>query len=178
MPNFHARFGDGVRPALAFAAAYTRAVRILGARPMSSAAMRGRLERAGAEKETAIAVVDRLVAERWIDDTAYAAGVARRGFVDQGWSERRIRLSLRRAGIDPAVQDEALARVAAEVDGPRDAKLLRLAERKWKSLLGRQTADARVRRQRFTAWLARRGFSGDEVRRLVEHVTGKGVASG
>jgi regulatory protein len=178
MPFSRARFTDGVRPELEYAAAYTRAVRILGARPMSSVAMRGRLERAGARAETAIAVVDRLVAERWIDDASYAAGVARRGFVDQGWSERRVRLSLRRAGIDPLMQEEALATVAAEVDGPRDAKLRRMAERKWTSLLGRESMDARGRRLRFAAWLARRGFSGEEVRRLVEYVTRKGTASG
>jgi regulatory protein len=165
------RAQDADRPALSAATAYSKAIRILGARAMSSEAMRQRLERVGAAPTTAAEVVARLIAERWINDLAFATAVARRGFVDQGWSERRIRLSLRRSGIGAEVADEAIAAASSEVDTKRDDKLLRLAQRKWESLVARATLEPRARRMRFAAWLARRGFSGDDVRRLTDQVT-------
>jgi regulatory protein len=137
---------------------------------MSAEAMRRRLVRAGATAETAAGVVDRLVAERWIDDVAFATAVARRGFADHGWSERRILLSLRRAGVAAPIADRAIAAADAEAPERREAKLLRLAERKWATLQRRDGVDDRQRRQRFAAWLARRGFAGADVRRLTELV--------
>jgi SOS response regulatory protein OraA/RecX len=152
-------------------AAYSRALRALGQRAMSSAQMDSRLTRAGAPPEVAARVVARLVAERWIDDVVVAAGIARRGMVDHGWSDRRIRLAMVRAGIPPSLATEALEAATAEHPEARAVKLDRLAARKWAALDRRTELDPRVRRQRFMAWLARRGVDGGEIRRLTDRFT-------
>jgi SOS response regulatory protein OraA/RecX len=152
------------------AAAYTRALRALGQRAMSSAQVATRLARAGAPPDVVSRVVDRLVRERWVSDADVAASIARRGIVDHGWSDRRILLAMRRAGIPQALASDAIARAAEEHPAARADKLDRLTDRKWAALHRRTGLDPRAARQRLVAWLARRGVASSEIRRQVDRV--------
>jgi len=110
--------------------------------------------------------LDRLVAVGLIDDIEYA-----RAFLASRWSRRsagwrRLEQELRRRGVIPADIDAARDRLEEEVGASDDLA----AARRVVSQVARRYAalDARVRRQRLYALLARRGFDGDVIRRALD----------
>jgi regulatory protein len=147
------------------------AARYLEARPRSEAEVRGRLVRLGYRRELVDEAVGRLVELRYLDDEAFA-----RAWVDgrdrsRPRGEHALRMELGRKGVDRAVaegilderREDALLRAAATDDMAPLSADEDAAER----LLARKLApiqrepDARKRRQKAYALLARNGFSPD-----------------
>lgn len=72
----------------------------------------------GVAPEAQQAVLGKLLAERFIDDSRYAAAFVRDKVRLSGWGARKIRTALQRKGIDRQTIDEALAQLdpAAQSD--------------------------------------------------------------
>ena len=111
-------------------------------------------------------VLDRLAAVGLVDDVEFACAflAGRWGRRPAGW--RRLETELRRRGVTAEEIAGARARIE-EREGPADEtetarRVLAQAERRYAAL------EPRVRRQRLWALLARRGFDGDVIARVLK----------
>ncbi|HET9325684.1 MAG TPA: regulatory protein RecX [Candidatus Eisenbacteria bacterium] len=109
-------------------------------------------------------VLDRLAGVGLVDDVEYARAFlsSRLGRRTAGW--RRLEVELRRRGI--SAQDAASARARLDDQGALDEaegarRVIRQVAARYERL------DPRVRRQRLYALLARRGFDGDVIERVL-----------
>ena len=143
------------------------ATRFLEARSRSVAEVRRRLTTAGYRPELVDTAIARLGELGVLDDESFARqGVESRDRA-RPRGERAIREELRLKGVDRVVVDEVLkgrAETAAEAggDAPDRAAADRLLARHARALA--RVADARVRRQRAYALLARNGFDPETCR--------------
>lgn len=71
------------------------------------------------------AVVDRLVAQRFIDNSRYAELYVREKSHLSGWGARKIAMQLRTKGVEKEVITEALATIDRDEQGDRLAEKLR-----------------------------------------------------
>jgi regulatory protein len=156
------------------------AARFLEARPRSEAEVRGRLVRLGYRRDLVDEAVRRLVELRYLDDEAFA-----RSWVDsrdrsRPRGEHALRTELGRKGVDRAVVDgilderreDALLRASAIDDLAPMSADEDAAERLLARKLGpiQREPDARKRRQKAYALLARSGFSPDVCARVSRRV--------
>ena len=155
-------------------AAYDRALDLLNFRARSAAELRRRLVQKGIEAPRAEAAVARLVEQGLVDDRAYARALARSKALGSGASRRRIGQELARRGVDRETADEAVSEVWREEEVDQTAAAERLARKRLGALRG---LDAGAKRRRLYAFLARRGYDGDEIRRAVAAVL-EGEAGG
>jgi regulatory protein len=147
------------------------AARYLEARARSEAEVRGKLLRLGYRRELVDEAVGRLVDLRYLDDEAFA-----RAWVDsrdraRPRGEHALRSELHIKGVDRAVidailgerRDDAALRAPATGDGASPSADEEAAERLLARKLGplQREPDARKRRQKAYALLARSGFSPD-----------------
>ena len=106
----------------------------------------------------------RLTQDRYLDDTGYAARVARTRLRFDGLGRNRIRQDLRARGVPKEAAEGGLAAALTEV--PEAETLDRVAQRYWKN---RTSDEPRDRLRKLWAFLVRRGFPSDLVRsRLAE----------
>jgi regulatory protein len=117
------------------------------------------LARAGYEEPVVEAVLVRLTQDRYLDDTGYAARVARTRLRFDGLGRNRIRQDLRARGVPRDAAEGGLAEALTEV--PEAETLDRLAQRYWKN---RTSDEPRQRLRKLWAFLVRRGFPSDLVR--------------
>ena len=144
---------------------FDKAVALLALRARSARDLRTALRRRGAVAADANAVVDQLQELGLVNDAAFALAVAQGRANSTGMSSRRVSQVLVRKGIDARLAAEAAREVFEGVDETEAARAI--AERRLRTL-GR--LDDAVRRRRLHAFLARRGFSSDVVRRVLEQV--------
>jgi regulatory protein len=150
-------------------AVYDRALRLLAGRGYAVAELSRRLARTGAEARHVAAAIERLTAGGLLNDAEYARSLTRSRVRSRGASARRVKQELWRHGVAADVAAEAVAEVFVEEAVDEAAVVERLARRRAESLRG---LDPAVRRRRLYAYLARRGYDADDVRRAVEAVTG------
>lgn len=114
-------------------------------------------------------VVDEVLAwlsERgYLDDDAYARQYAESRRRAQGLGPQRIRQELRRRGIDADTAGEAVGETFDDPDATADDALA-VARKRLPTLL--REPDARKRTRKLYDYLARRGFDGDTVRRVLD----------
>jgi len=146
---------------------YDRALRLLGFRARSAAELRRKLIRGGAEASDAEEVVERLRAQKVLDDDLFALNFARSKLVGSGASRRRVLQELARKGVARDAAERALASLLEEEGVAPHRAIGRLVARKWQSLRG---LDDVTRRRRLYAFLARRGFDPDEIRSAMSEV--------
>lgn len=147
------------------------AARFLEARPRSEAEVRSKLTRLGYRRELVEDAVARLVELRYLDDDAFARSWVESRDRARPRGEHALRAELGRKGVDRAVIDDVLGdrrdavsggAGAAGDDAPvsaDEAAAERLIRKRLASLA--READARRRRQKAYALLARSGFSPD-----------------
>lgn len=145
------------------------AARFLEARPRSIAEIRRRLATAGYRRDLVDAAIGRLVELGLVDDEEFArTWVASRDRA-RPRGEIALRRELQLKGIDRPIVDAVLAERA---DAPRDEPAVDVDEVAARRLLARHAralereTDARRRRQRAYALLARNGFSPDVASRM------------
>ena len=135
-------------------AAYRRAILRLARRDHSAAELRRALLERGYPQDEVDEAIARLVRERCLDDSGYAARFARSRLAHHGLGRTRIRQALRQRGVGRREVEAGLRSALAEVD--EKAVVDSLARRYWK-------AHARVepekRLPRLWAFLLRRGFA-------------------
>ena len=157
----------------ALLATYDRALRMLAFRARAGTELRRALLRKGEPPANVDAALDRLVVAGLIDDEAFARQFARSRAAGPGVSRRRIQQELGRKGVARAVSDEAVAEVFEE-DGIDEGEVaVAAARRKLRSLADLEPA---VRHRRLYAFLARRGYDADHIRRAIEQATGEAMA--
>src|SRR6266550_2476904 len=101
--------------------AYVDGLRMLGRRELSEAQIRQRLARKGHEADAVDAAVDRLRAERAIDDARVAEAIAHTETTVRRRGKLRVKRQIEQAGIDAATARGAIDSVFDAVD---DAALL------------------------------------------------------
>jgi regulatory protein len=139
-------------------AAYTRGLRLLAIRARGREELRLDLERRGFGAAAVRAAVERLEAERWLDDRAAARAVVRARA--QKYGRARIARELSARGFS-----EEVARDALGEDVAREAEALARAFRRlWKSAARLPVPD---RRRRVRAALSRRGFAPEAISAMI-----------
>jgi regulatory protein len=113
-------------------------------------------------------VITRLLAAGLLDDARYALSFARSRLLDRRLSKRRVLAELARRGVARDLADAAVAQVMDDEGVDEFAAVEQVAARKWKTLA---KLDRPVAIRRLMAFLARRGYDGDLVRRAVQAVS-------
>jgi len=153
---------------------YDRALRLLAARGRSVRELRRRLLAAKEPEEHVTAALERLEAMGALDDEEYARQLARSQMVGRGYAPRRLKQELARRGVARDVADRAIEVVIAEDAAPGSfgaeagvdltETIERLARKKSRGL---ESVDAETRSRRLYAFLARRGYDSDDIRRVI-----------
>ena len=144
-----------------------KALDLLAVRARSTRDLGLRLRRAGARDGDITWVQDRLTAQRFLDDASYARQVARTKALAGGTSRRRVIGVLRKKGINAEVATEAIDATLADVELDEYGAALAAAEKRLRALA---SLDPAKRRQRLYAFLARRGYEGDTIRRVLNEI--------
>jgi regulatory protein len=132
---------------------YGRALARLARRDHSEQEIRRALRRDGFTAEIVDEVVERLRAERYLDDQGYAARFARSRLAHHGLGRRRVQAVLNQKGVARAAIDAGLNAALAEVS--EQDTLDSVARRYWRT----HTRDVPARRlKKLWAFLCRRGF--------------------
>lgn len=144
---------------------FDRALDLLAIRSRSARELRTALVRKGEEPEHADAAIERLLALGLLDDAAYARQFARAKVEGAGLSRRRLQAELSRRGVAREVADDAIADVLADESVDEEAILERVAAKKLRML---SRLDPPTRRRRLYAFLARRGYESDDIRKVMD----------
>ncbi|MDQ6689575.1 MAG: recombination regulator RecX [Gemmatimonadota bacterium] len=148
--------------------AYNYALNLLSARPYATRALHRKLiqkEYSAAEADDA---VRRLVDNGLLSDEKYAEQYARSKILSTGASKRRLQQDLFRKGIKGDVATTAIASVLEQEDINPAVVIERVAKKKLAQL---GDLDPLVVRRRLFAFLARRGYDVDEIKRVVSDLT-------
>ncbi len=129
--------------------------------------LRQRLRRRGAPGAVADAVVADLEARGWVDDRAFAAAWAESRARGRGFGSRRLREELFTKGVARPLVDAAVREAFATTD--EETQALGVARRRLARIRRAAPEDAA---RRLHAYLLRRGFPGDVVRRVVRRTCG------
>jgi regulatory protein len=140
---------------------FDRALAILAVRARSAREMRLGLLLKGEPEALVNAAVARLLTLGALNDELFARQFVRSRMTRAGFSRRRLQAELARRGVERRAADAAIAEVMEEEVVDPTATIERLAARKLRTL---QKVDEPTRRRRLYAFLARRGYHGDEIR--------------
>lgn len=143
--------------------AYGAALSLLSRRELSAAQVRERLLRRGYDEQSVNGAIERLIAERAIDDARVAEAIVHTELSVKRHGRLRVRRQLRQAGIDDETARNAVSETFAAVD---DDALLAQA-------LGRRLRDDRPIQderefQRLYRFLSAQGFESDRILRALE----------
>ncbi len=149
-------------------AAMEIAVRFLGTRPRTRWELERRLRRSAAEDEVITAVLDRLAAMGYVDDTAFVRWWAEQRDRHAPRGRRMVEAELRQHGVPrdvlESLRGEELAEPALDAEALPASEAERATAALARHLKGRPLpADLRAR-QRIGAFLMRRGFDPETVR--------------
>jgi regulatory protein len=149
--------------------AYDRALTMLAARGYATTELRRRLARHGFPADDVDAVVRRLTAAGLLDDAMYARQLTRSKLLEGGAASRRVQRELAARGVGRGVADAAIAEVMADeaVDESRLAEQIAC-----RRAIALARFDRPTQRRRLYAYLARRGYSADDIRRAVKVALG------
>ena len=146
---------------------YDRALNLLAFRARSSAELARTLVRKGEPKALVDRAVERLLGQGLLDDAAFAQSFTRAKVLGAQQSKRRVQQDLARRGVARTVSDAAIATVFEE-EGVDQREVVEQAARKKLRTLTK--LEPMVRRRRLYAFLARRGYDGEDIRRAMEAV--------
>ena len=122
------------------------------------------MKRWGVDDNDAQRVLQRLIAERFIDDSRYAAAFVREKMNLSGWGSYKIVAALRRKGVDNRIIENVLSQYGS-VD--MEERLQGLLEKKIKTVKYRDTSDLRAKLFRFAA---SRGYDYSTAMQAVDRV--------
>ena len=148
--------------------AYNYALNLLSARPYAVSALHRKLIRKEYSTADADDAVRRLVDNGLLNDARYAEQYARSKIVSSGASKRRVQQDLYRKGIKGELATTAIANVIVDEEIDTAAVVERIARKKLAQL---GDLEPLVLRRRLFAFLARRGYDLDEIKRVVGGLT-------
>jgi regulatory protein len=142
--------------------AYVDGLKMLARRELSESQIRQRLGRKGHSESDIDEAVERLRAERAIDDARVAAAIARTETSIRRRGKLRVRMQIERAGIGKDLAKRAVDEVFGEID---DDELIEASLRK--RLRGRDTIADDREFQRLYRYLVGQGFETDKIMRVL-----------
>ena len=148
--------------------AYNYALNLLSARPYAISALHRKLIQKEYSAADADDAIRRLVDNGLLNDAKYAEQYARSKIVSSGVSRRRLSQDLYRKGIKGDVATTAIANVIADEEIDTAAVVEQVARKKLAQL---GDLEPLVLRRRLFAFLARRGYDVDEIKRVVSSLT-------
>ena len=143
--------------------AYVSALTMLAVRELSEAQVRQRLARREYEADDIDLAIERLKAERALDDARTAGAIARRETAFRKRGKLRVQLALSRAGIDRTVARRAIDETFGQLE---PGTLIEAALDK--RLRGRKRVNDQAEYARLYRYLAGQGFDSDEIRRALD----------
>jgi regulatory protein len=158
---------DQVQREAAVLGTYDRALNMLALRARSSRELRRQLMRKGEPADQVDAAMVRLHAAGLLDDAVFARQFARSKALGPGMSRRRIQQELGRRGVARGIGDAAIADVFEEEQLDEGGVVERAARKKLRSLTN---LDAETRNRRLYAFLARRGYDLDDIKRAIRAI--------
>ncbi|MBK5188605.1 MAG: regulatory protein RecX [Gemmatimonadaceae bacterium] len=166
-------YGESLASRVAVEAAalhtFDRALAMLAARPRAARDLERLLVRKGEPAEYVTSALARLVALGALDDAQFARQFIRAKIAGAGFSRRRLQSELWRRGVARDVIDAALTEVLEEDEVDEDAQIAQVAAKKLRTL---RSADPATTRRRLYAFLARRGYDGSAIRRVMDGLPG------
>jgi regulatory protein len=147
--------------------AYEDALRMLDRRSRTVSELRQRLARHRHAPSAIEATLQRLVNVGLLDDDAYARQFVRSRLAAGRTAPARVQRELVHRGVDRQTAETALQDVVTE-DAVEVETIIDDAVRRRAPSLAK--LDAGTRRRRLYAYLARRGFNPDEIRRALERL--------
>ena len=144
-----------------------RALNMLAFRARSSVELSRALLRKGDAPELVEVAISRLQQQGILDDAAYAQAYTRAKVLGAKQSRRRVQQGLAKKGVPRGVSDAAIDTVFDE-EGVDQGELVELAARK--KLGTMLSLEPLVRKRRLYAFLARRGYEVDDIRRAMQTV--------
>lgn len=142
---------------------------MLEARARGGEELRRLLLRKGEPPADVEAVLERLTRAGLVDDASYARQLTRSKALGAGMSRRRIQLELTRRGVARDVSTQAIDEVFAEEGVDEMAGIEHVARKKLRMLA---KLDSPTQRRRLYAFLARRGYDGDDISNVIRRVLG------
>jgi regulatory protein len=130
------------------------ALKFLSSKARSASEVRTRLREKGFGPEEIKKVLERLAAEKLLDDEAYARSAVESLSAQRLWGPKKIALALRRRGVDDETISRALGSLGEDADGASRAF------KKWLRVKGVKLPLDGAGRLRAARHLASRGFSG------------------
>lgn len=146
---------------------YDRALSMLAAQSRSARDLERRLIRKGEDAAHVRSAIERLARAGFVDDAAYSRQLARSRLLGAGHSSRRLRQELARRGVARDVAEAAVAEVVTEEAVDEIELAIAASRKKFRSLA---SLDPATRRRRLYAFLARRGYDADAIRRAMDAV--------
>jgi regulatory protein len=146
---------------------YDQALTLLEYRARTVDELRRKLRQKGAPADEVEQVLERLLDQKLLDDADFAKQFARGRLGNKGASRHRIAQELSRKGIKREAATTAIAEVTEEEGIDPMIAAQAVARKKWKTLA---SLDEITRKRRLYAFLARRGFSPDEIKELISAV--------
>ncbi len=140
------------------------ALRLLTARSYTVRDLRRKLVQREYPPEEVAATIGRLGRSGLLDDASYAERFARGKLVNESASRRRVAQLLTRKGIAADLIAAAITRVVETEQVDNAVSIEKVARKKLQTLTG---LDPRVVRQRLFAFLARRGYELEDIKRTV-----------
>ncbi|MCL6603015.1 MAG: RecX family transcriptional regulator [Paenibacillus sp.] len=141
--------------------AYVEGLRYLGHKPRTALEMTRRLRQKEIGETIIAETLQRLQSEQYIDDPLYAKQWAEQRITNQRKGKMWIRQELREKGIDKSLISEALDDITPEQE---QHSALLSARKKWNLIRG----EVPDKRRKTGAYLMRRGFSGEMVRKVLQ----------
>ena len=105
---------ERVKPKKSAEQALTSLMRLCARAERSSGDAKRLMATWGVPEQDRAKVLQRLIAERFIDDERYAAAFVREKVLLSGWGEYKIRAALRRKGISEQIISEAIKQIPTE----------------------------------------------------------------
>lgn len=146
---------------------FDRALNMLAFRARSSAELSRALVRKGDDRAQVEHVVGRLKEQGFLDDAAFARSFVHAKVVGAKQSRRRVQQDLGRKGVARDVADAAISDVFAEESIDQTTIVEEAARKKLRTM---SRLEPLVRKRRLYAFLARRGYDGDDIRRAMDAV--------
>ncbi|MDB4915703.1 MAG: Regulatory protein recX [Gemmatimonadetes bacterium] len=146
---------------------FDRALNMLAFRARSSIELSRSLVRKGDDKAVVDLVIARLKEQGLLDDAVFARAYVRAKVVGAKQSRRRVQGDLGRKGVARDVAAEAIADVFENESVDQRAIVEEAARKKLNTMT---RLEPLVRRRRLYAFLARRGYDTDDIRRAMEAV--------
>jgi regulatory protein len=140
---------------------------MLEARSRGVAELRRRLILKGEPEAEVDAAIERLRANGVLDDANFARQLTRSKALGAGFSRRRIQQELSKRGVAREISAEAIEEVFDDEGVDEDASIERVARKKLRMLT---KVDEPTRKRRLYAFLARRGYDSEDIKRVMTQV--------